>query len=270
MFIPTLAITDDNWNTVKTAVGAYYYYHPETGKLTKAYGVNAETLVGKFILGEQLGIYNESGSLSFDKEGFVVADKNRKNSFRVDPNSDVLVAINNGIEDVFYIDSDGKLHITGDGAGLEIAESTTITDLSSKIDQKVSHDDLSTTGKTTINGSNITTGTLNANKVNITGTLNSNDITLDGYFEICDSKTGIAGGYLGFKKGESDSGDTYGAALANFADDCYAIVTDTGVRLQAGNYSVYVASNGAVGIKANNITIDGNLIVNGTLTHNNT
>ena len=41
---------------------------------------------------------------------------------------------------------------------------------------KVSFSDLSTSGATTINGSNITTGTLNANKVNITN-INANNIT---------------------------------------------------------------------------------------------
>ncbi|MBO5828712.1 MAG: hypothetical protein J6R59_09705 [Paludibacteraceae bacterium] len=265
----TLAITDDNWETVKTAVGAYYYYHPATGKLTKAYGVNAETLVGKLILGEQLGIYNESGSLSFDNKGFIVADRNNKNSFRVDPNSDVLVAINNGIEDVFYIDSNGKLHITGDGAGLEISESTTITDLSSKIDQKVSYDDLTTSGKTMINGDNITTGTLNANNVNIVGTLKSNNINMSGTFTVYDQSM-YKGGYIGYMLGESDEGQTKGIGVSNGEGDCYAVATDAGVRLQAGDYSIFIASNGVAEITATNVTINGNLTVNGTLTHNNT
>lgn len=127
----TLAITDDNWETVKTAVGAYYYFHPETGKLTRAYGVNAETLVGKLILGEQLGIYNESGSLSFDDSGFKIT--NGINSFRVDPNSSVLLAISNGDKDVFFIDNDGKLHIVGDGAGLEMAGNADIVGMQSQI-----------------------------------------------------------------------------------------------------------------------------------------
>lgn len=129
----TLAITDDNWDSVKTAVGAYYYFHPKTGKLTRAYGVNAEVLVGSLILGERLGIYNESGSLSFDNAGLIVADKNNQNSFRVDPNSDVLVAINNGTQDVFYIDRDGKLHISGDGTNINIEQNTDVTGMRSQI-----------------------------------------------------------------------------------------------------------------------------------------
>lgn len=129
----TLAITDDNWKTVKTAVGSYYYFHPETGKLTRAYGVNAETLVGQLILGEQLGIYNEAGTLTFDNNGFKVSSKDGTNSFRVDPNSSILVAINNGTQDVFFIDNSGKLHIVGEGAGLDISNNVDITGMQSQI-----------------------------------------------------------------------------------------------------------------------------------------
>lgn len=129
----TIAITDDNWKTVKTAVGAYYYFHPETGKLIRAYGVNAETLVGQLIIGEQLGIYNESGSLSFDNNGLIVASKHNQNSFRVNPNSEILVAINNGTQDVFYIDSAGNLHISGDGTNINIEQNTDVTGMRSQI-----------------------------------------------------------------------------------------------------------------------------------------
>lgn len=129
----TLAITDDNWKTVKTAVGAYYYFHPETGKLTRAYGINAETLVGQLIIGEQLGIYNEAGTLTFDTSGFKVSSKDGTNSFRVDPNSSILLAINNGKQDVFFIDNSGKLHIVGEGSGLEMTNNADIVGMQSQI-----------------------------------------------------------------------------------------------------------------------------------------
>lgn len=129
----TIAITNDNWETVKTAVGAYYYFDPRTEKLTRAYGVNAEVLVGKLILGEQLGIYNDSGSLSFDDKGFKIT--NGTNSFRVDPNSEILLAISNTEKDVFYIDKHGKLNISGDGAGIDISANSDITGMQSNITQ---------------------------------------------------------------------------------------------------------------------------------------
>lgn len=115
----TLAITNDNWRTVKTAIGNYYYFDPVTGKLTSAYGVIAETIVGKLILGEELGIYNESGNLSFNEDGFVIT--NGANTFTVNPNSDNLLTISNEEDDIFYFDKDGMLHISGDGAGLDLS-----------------------------------------------------------------------------------------------------------------------------------------------------
>lgn len=127
----TIAITNDNWKSTKTAVGAYYYFHPETNKLTMAYGINAEVLVGKLILGEQLGIYNESGSMSFNNNGFLIT--NGVNSFRVNPNSKVLLAISNKDKDVFYIDNNGELHISGDGSGLDVSTNSDITNMKSKI-----------------------------------------------------------------------------------------------------------------------------------------
>lgn len=129
----TLAITDDNWKTVKTAVGAYYYFNPVDGKLTRAYGINAETLVGQLIIGERLGIYNEAGTLTFDTNGFKVSSKDGTNSFRVDPNSSILLAINNGTQDVFFIDKNGKLHIVGEGSGLEMTNNADIVGMQSQI-----------------------------------------------------------------------------------------------------------------------------------------
>lgn len=110
----TLSITDDNWETVKTAVGKYYYLDPETGNMTLAYGVNAETLVGKLLLGEQLGIYNTSGSLSFDTDGFVIT--NGTNTFMVNPNPDqsdgkLLSISNESTSDIFYVDKNGSINI---------------------------------------------------------------------------------------------------------------------------------------------------------------
>lgn len=129
----TIAITDDNWKTTKTAIGAYYYIDPRTNKLTMAYGVNGEVLVGKLILGEQLGIYNNSGSLSFNENGFLIS--NNTNSFRVNPNSEVLLAISNSEKDVFWIDNDGTLHINAEGSGLDISANSDITGMKSQIIQ---------------------------------------------------------------------------------------------------------------------------------------
>ena len=133
----TLAVTDDNWLTVKTAVGKYYYIDPTTNQVTYAFGTNAETIVGKLILGEQLGIYNSAGSLTFNHNGFNIT--NSKNTFNVNPNANNLLTIsktvNDTTESIFYVDENGTLHIKGDGSALDITANSSITGAISRITQ---------------------------------------------------------------------------------------------------------------------------------------
>lgn len=133
----TLAITDDNWNTVKVAVGKHYYYNPTTNQIEYGYGVNGETIIGKLILGEQLGIYNATGSLTFNHNGFNIT--NSKNTFNVNPNATNLLTIsktvNNTTESIFYVDENGTLHIKGDGSALDITANSSVTGLSTRIIQ---------------------------------------------------------------------------------------------------------------------------------------
>ena len=68
----TIAITDDNWKTIKLALGKLKYKNPETGEIKTAYGLNSETLIGTLILGEKLGIYSEDRSLTFDHNGLTL------------------------------------------------------------------------------------------------------------------------------------------------------------------------------------------------------
>ena len=68
----TIAFTTDNWQSVSTALGKIIYIDPFTGEEKTRYGVNAEALVGKFILGENLGIYNDKNTLRVDENGFVM------------------------------------------------------------------------------------------------------------------------------------------------------------------------------------------------------
>lgn len=109
----TMAITNDNWKTTKTAIGRFYYYDPVSGELIEAYGINAETVIGKLILGEQLGIYNDSNSLTFDANGLTIS--NGTNTFVVNPNAASLVTIykENTSNPIFSINDDGDLSITG-------------------------------------------------------------------------------------------------------------------------------------------------------------
>lgn len=107
----TIAITEDNWRSVETAIGAYYYFDPKTNKLTRAYGVNAGVVVGRLILGEHLGIYNKSGSLTFDDDGFAVT--NGINTVTINPNNDSIFNIKNQGTNVVSFDDNGNLVIVG-------------------------------------------------------------------------------------------------------------------------------------------------------------
>lgn len=106
-------LTDDNWKTIKTAVGKYYYTNPTTGEVTETYGILADTIVGKFILGNNLQIV----SMGIDPATGEATQVN----FQVDGNG---VTINGGtiranktsINDPtsgFYFGTDGQINIGG-------------------------------------------------------------------------------------------------------------------------------------------------------------
>lgn len=85
----TLAITNDNWRSVKAAVGRFSYKDMTDGGVWKdGYGINAEVLCGRLILGEALAIYNntttENNSLTFNSDGLIVTGNN--NTVRINAN----------------------------------------------------------------------------------------------------------------------------------------------------------------------------------------
>ena len=130
----TLAITDNNWKTVKTAIGKIHYEDPEhPGDMLSAYGVIGETIVGKLLLGEALGIYNDGGSLKFDKNGLSIS--NGTNSFVVNPNDETLISLSNNNGKILWVDTKGGLHLRGDGSGLDITSNEAISGVSSAISQ---------------------------------------------------------------------------------------------------------------------------------------
>ena len=128
----TIAITDDNWNTIKTAVGKYYYNDPVTGEMKMAYGLNAETIVGKLIIGETIELNNADGTMTFDDNGLIV--KNDINTVTIDPDEDSIFNIKNGSSNILSFDEEGNLVIVGDITAsrinlIEAAESGNVTGL---------------------------------------------------------------------------------------------------------------------------------------------
>lgn len=135
--------SDDGFNTSKAVFGEFEL----DGQ--NLYGILAEALVGEMILGSKLKIENFSGGLTFDDDGLRIT--NDINTFTVNPkNQEALLKISNKEDgDVFWVDADGKLHICGDGAGLDLQANSSVSNLSSQIAQtsneislKVGRDDI--------------------------------------------------------------------------------------------------------------------------------
>lgn len=110
----SLIITDNDWLTTKTAIGKICYKDPVTGKIIDdKYGINGEVVVGKLLIGEGLGIYNESGSLTFNENGFAVT--NGINTVAINPNDghSIFSISNTDDGNVFFVNDDGDLVIVG-------------------------------------------------------------------------------------------------------------------------------------------------------------
>lgn len=103
----TIAITDDNWKTVKTAVGKFYYVDPLTGEKKTAYGINGEVLVGSLVLGERLLIKNNDETLQFNGNGLVLDSKHDINGQYND-----IINIKVDGRSVFYVNKLGDLVIS--------------------------------------------------------------------------------------------------------------------------------------------------------------
>lgn len=122
-----ILMSDDGFKTSRSALGEV------TVDGQTYYGILAEALIGSLIIGSQLKIGNNSGTMTFDNNGLSIT--NGTNSFNVNPNSNILLALSNKIQDVLYVDHNGKLYIVGDGAGLDIQANSSITGLTSRITQ---------------------------------------------------------------------------------------------------------------------------------------
>ena len=122
----TIAITDDNWNTTKTAIGKYYYFDQNTKELKSTYGVNGETIVGKLLIGERLDIINDNGNLQFGANGLVV--ENDKNKVTINPSDKSIFNISNDSGNIFTLNEKGQLVIVGDitASNLTLMDTTTI------------------------------------------------------------------------------------------------------------------------------------------------
>ena len=112
-----IAISDDGFDkSTVTAIGKI----PIDTNGNFAWGVNAEVLVSKLVMSENLWIENNSGTYKFDDNGFTAS--NGVNTVKIQPNnSEELFSIYKGNDKKFYISSDGDIIFKG---GLEGATGT--------------------------------------------------------------------------------------------------------------------------------------------------
>ena len=108
-----IAISDDGFNkSTVAAIGKI----PIDKNGNFAWGVNAQVLVSKLVMSENLWIENDSGTYKFTDDGFNAS--NGKNTIKIQPNkSEELFSIYKQNNKKFYIDSDGNLHFEGDLTG---------------------------------------------------------------------------------------------------------------------------------------------------------
>lgn len=106
-----LYYTNDNWESVGTGIGSFTYIDPETGEEVNDFGVIAKTIIGKLILGENLGIYSSSGTMKINEDGFILTsstDGSGNNVFTVQKDN------GDGTYDKYiYVNDTGEVIIDG-------------------------------------------------------------------------------------------------------------------------------------------------------------
>lgn len=115
-----LVMTNDNWKSIYTSLGKFTY--EDEGEEKTAYGLLADTIVGNFILGKQLSIKNDNGTLSFDNDGLHVENTEKTVCVEIDPNAENVFQISTGYDEntekytknIMYVDSNGNGHFDGE------------------------------------------------------------------------------------------------------------------------------------------------------------
>ena len=137
-----LYVTTDHWQTAKAGIGNFLIWNPITKQIESKYGVIADTLVGNLILGQEVGIYNTTGTISLNDNGVsIIADGvsgENTMQFTIGKTTD-----NNGtVENCLYIDTDGNLvgkfiNLTITGTGGNVATNTDVSSAISDYDTTI-------------------------------------------------------------------------------------------------------------------------------------
>ena len=294
----TIAITDNNWKSTRTALGRFIYYDPADGQYKEGYGVIANHLVSNIILSQDVGIYNVGSTIKLNEDGVLVTNEGRDGiatpvTVKINPNNTDGVFVvesgaGNGKHKVMWVDADGNGHYTG---SIDIG---TLTDGSSAF--AVAQDGTVTIRKGGINlgaytpesgGTDYKFKVDNNGNVTMTGTINWGDnqspSDASSIAESIAAGTYNVGGntFISGKVISSPTisgGDLYGmsslkvGANAENAYDGYNFYVKSDGSLNIGSkgknnsgYNFVVAPNGDV-TTAGNVTLGGSITLSGNIT----
>lgn len=292
-----IAMSEDDWQSVRLAIGRF---ETENGSY---YGVNADVVAGKLLVGNELIIEsaatdsNGSSLFKVDKDGVTIKVKDPDNDTYVD----LDVALDGISSTVTNLEGDTNTKIEQlrnsltlsagslDGGKVSIKLTAGDKETSSSIDLSglVTFSDLSSSGKTTIDGSNITTGiikdstgtnywnldtgefsntglvkftdlstsgstTINGDNIT-TGTINANYVDLKGALKTY-TNAGALSGTLGYLAGSTEAGKTDGIGFRDATEASEIKATNAGVIMSYNDYYVN-AFGGSVVINAGNCRV---------------
>ena len=126
-----LYYTNDKWETAKAGIGRFQYVDPQTGQTVTGYGVIANTIVGNLILGNEVQIFNENGSVILGENGSIftiVDDDDDPGLFKVRKKNE-----NGSYTDLIYVDGSGELVIQG--TSIKMYDGTDISSYVEEISQ---------------------------------------------------------------------------------------------------------------------------------------
>lgn len=137
-----LYYTNDRWATAKAGIGRFQYIDPQTGQTVTGYGVIANTVVGNLILGNEMQIFNENGTVMLNENGSIftiVDDEDNTGLFKVRKKNE-----DGSYTDLIYVDGTGNLVIQG--TSIRMYDGTDLTSYVEEISQ-----DMITTSDVAVN-----------------------------------------------------------------------------------------------------------------------
>lgn len=116
-----LFLTNSAWKTVDVAIGELNIGKDANGNDIILYGIAAPLLLGKMTISEALYIFNDSGTYSMTKDGFIAS--NGTNTLKITPNNDCIFSVLKNNDKTIWFDSLGNAWFKGNVTASEITSS---------------------------------------------------------------------------------------------------------------------------------------------------